>query len=213
MPLHAIRLTTLAIACAGLSAIALASPSPQQGVERAIDAIHSPLPGKESATRCVSAASEYHKVNPWVLKAILSVESNFRPGAVNRNQNGTLDVGMAQINSLHFRELAGYGIAPAHLMDACVATYVAAWHLAKQMRQRGNTWQAIGAYHSSTPCHNQRYAALVWNRLLSWRAVTGERLPVQSMEACRIASGQKATSTKPVDTHREARLVVFDATQ
>lgn len=160
-------------------------------------------------TRCVIAAADYHRVNPWILRAILAVESGFRERAINRNANGTVDVGMAQINSIHFRELASHGIAPSQLMDACVATYVAAWHLAKQMRQRGNTWQAIGAYHSSTPCHNQRYAALVWNRLHAWRVVAGERMPVASMAYCQSLQST-ARQTAPARSAVAAAMTVVD---
>lgn len=138
----------------------------------------------QGATRCVAAAAQYHAVNPWALAAILKVESGFNAGAVNRNPNNTVDVGMAQINSMHFAELGRYGIAPEKLMDGCVATYVAAWHLAKQMRTYGNTWFGIGSYHSATPCFNTRYVGLVWNTLVDWRTVNGRRVKVQSLQDC-----------------------------
>lgn len=101
-----------------------------------------------------------------MLKAILKVESNFNPHAANRNANGTVDVGIAQINSMHFARLDKYGIKPAHLMDGCVSTYVAAWHLASKIREHGNTWFGIAAYHSTTPCQNERYRGLIWNTLV-----------------------------------------------
>lgn len=133
---------------------------------------------------CVSAAAQYHSVNPWVLRAILKVESDFNPRAVNRNANGSVDVGMAQINSIHFAELKRWGIAPAHLMDGCVATYVAAWHLAKQIRRYGNSWFAVASYHSTSPCQNTRYASLLWNALVGWGVVKGPRLKVVSLRSC-----------------------------
>jgi len=170
------------------------------------------------ATRCVTSAASYHRVNPWILKAILKVESGFRSNVINRNRNGTLDVGMAQINSIHFRELARYGIAPSDLMDACVATYVAAWHLAKQLRAHGNTWFAVGAYHSTTPCFNRRYAGLVWNTMLRWGAVEGPRLNVPSLAECGHAATNTRTSQSartgaqhPASTSRTTMLA-FDAT-
>jgi soluble lytic murein transglycosylase-like protein len=134
---------------------------------------------------CVSAAADYHRVNPWVLRAILKVESDFNPSAVNRNANGTLDVGMAQINSIHFGELARWGVAPAHLLDGCTASYVAAWHLARQIRTYGNSWFGIASYHSTSPCQNTRYAGLLWNVLAAWRVVSGPRIKVPEASACR----------------------------
>lgn len=161
-----------------------------------------------NATQCVVKAAERHSVNPWVLKAILKVESNFKPGAVTRNTNGTVDLGMAQINSIHLRELAKYGIAEGDLLNPCVSTYVAAWHLAKQHRRHGNTWFAVGAYHSATPCFNTRYVGLVWNTLIDWNVVQAERAVVRPLSACRAPG--KATSTARQATAASPNLLAFD---
>jgi hypothetical protein len=136
---------------------------------------------------CVTRAASFHQVNAWVVRAILKVESNFNAGAVNLNSNGTQDVGVAQINSIHFDELKKKGIAPSDLMNGCISSYVAAWHLRKQIKAYGNTWFAVGAYHSATPCYNRRYSALVWNTLLSWRTVSGAALRVPSIDECRAS--------------------------
>ena len=167
------------------------------------------------ATRCVVAAAERHSVNPWVLKAILKVESNFNPGAVNRNPNGTKDIGMAQINTIHLRELSKHGISGTDLLDPCVSTYVAAWHLSKQYRQYGNTWFAVGAYHSVSRCYNDRYVGLVWNALVDWKVVEEPRRRTKSLEACGFkAVAQEGGAKKPTGS-RVARaessgLMAFD---
>lgn len=158
-------------------------------------------------TPCVGPAADYHKVNPWILKAILKVESNFNPGARNKNPNGTVDVGMAQINSIHFGRLAMYGITEERLTDGCVATYVAAWHLAQQTAKYGNNWFGVAAYHSATACFNTRYQVLLWNTLTEWKVVAGPRLPVPSMASCAPASRSASQATVP--TARNS--VVFDA--
>lgn len=144
----------------------------------------------QHATRCVNSAAAHHFVNPWILRAILQVESGNKPDALNRNNNGSIDVGIAQINSMHFKELAKHGISPADLMNECVSTYVAAWHLAKQYKAYGNTWFAVGAYHSATPCFNRRYAGLVWNALIEFKAVEGNRQRVQSLSDCGYVSAK-----------------------
>jgi soluble lytic murein transglycosylase-like protein len=133
---------------------------------------------------CVPQAARHHGVDPWLLAAVLQVESGFRPHVVRRNANGSLDVGLAQINSIHFRELALHGISPGQLLDPCIASHVAAWHLARQLRVRGPTWQGLASYHSITPCHNQRYAAQVWNTLVGWGAVDGARVAVAPLQVC-----------------------------
>ena len=48
---------------------------------------------------CITQASEYYQVNPLILWGIARVESNFNPYALNRNSNGSYDVGIMQINS------------------------------------------------------------------------------------------------------------------
>lgn len=158
-------------------------------------------------TPCVGAAAEYHKVNPWVLRAILKVESNFSPAAVNRNANGSVDVGMAQINSIHFQRLRQYGITPERLMDGCVSTYVAAWHLAQQLAKYGNTWYGVAAYHSASPCQNSRYSALVWNALAGWGVVAGPRLAVPSLSSCTGTPSHSKSKAAP----SESSAVIFDA--
>lgn len=170
---------------------------------------HMPL---TKETQCVVAAAQRHSVNPWVLKAILKVESNFKPGAVNRNPNGSLDIGMAQINSIHLKELSRYGIDDKDLLDPCVSTYVAAWHLAKQHKQHGNTWFAVGAYHSATPCFNSRYVGLVWNTLVGWNVVNASRVKVKSLEACGFGNKKTGHDSAPVRVARAgpSTLLAFD---
>jgi len=114
-----------------------------------------------AAERCLAPAAQRHGVNPKILRAILQVESGMRAHVVNHNANGTMDVGMAQINSIHFPELAQWGITPDRLLDPCVATHVAAWHLKRSLLRHGNTWFGVAAYHSTTPEHNLRYQELV----------------------------------------------------
>ena len=114
---------------------------------------------------CFNAAAKYQHVNPEVLRAIAKVESRDNPHAVNRNRNGTVDFGLMQINSVHLRELNRYGIHRRDLMNECKNIYTAAWLLRQKMDQHGNTWQAIGAYHSETPALRKQYAGLVKHKV------------------------------------------------
>ncbi len=128
--------------------------------------------------RCIVPAAQFHQVNHDVLRAILRVETRLNPGTVTRNTNGTLDVGMGGMNSSNFPELAKHGVAPEHLLDACVASYVAAWHLKKNIAKYGNTWFGVAAYHSTTPYFNRRYQALLYNELVKSGTLEGALLPV-----------------------------------
>lgn len=154
--------------------------------------------------RCIVPAAEYHQVNPFLLRAILVVESGLNPRAVNRNSNSTVDVGIGQENSMHFRELAQYGIAPDHLRDACVGTYVSAWELKKVIVRHGNTWEAIARYHSATPKFNRIYQAKVYNELVRSGAIVG---PLASVPSAGPTSGGRPRSPSALDL---GSMVVYD---
>ena len=130
------------------------------------------------ADACITPAASFHKVNPDVLRAILVVESGLNPKAVNRNDNGTLDIGIGQMNSIHLRELSKYGISADDLKNPCIGTYVAAWHLARVIKRHGNTWFGIAAYHSTTPYFNSRYQALVHNSMVRAKVLPGPLIAV-----------------------------------
>ncbi|MBN3786181.1 lytic transglycosylase domain-containing protein [Burkholderia sp. Ac-20353] len=122
----------------------------------------------QASDACFERAAGYQGVNPRILRAIAWFESKGNPGAVHRNADGSIDVGQTQINSVHFGELRRYGVPPGALKDACVNIYVAAWMLKRKMVRYGNTWQAIGAYHSETPQLRDEYARNIHGVLVSW---------------------------------------------
>lgn len=130
-----------------------------------------------AAADCIDSAAAYHGVNPYVLRAIGWHESRLRPDAVSRNSNGTIDIGAFQINSIHLRELSQYGIGEKGLKDGCVAAYVGAWHYRKQIREYGNTWAAVGAYHSRTPARQAWYANQIAAILMKWGVMPKGPLP------------------------------------
>jgi hypothetical protein len=139
-------------------------------------------PSKQEIARCIGQAAETHAVNREILTSIIAVESNFNPHAVNtQNKNGTIDIGATQTNSQHFKTLAKWGIEPGHLYDFCLSTFVGAWLYRSAIQKFGNTWFAVGAYHSVTPHFNARYQALIWNNLLSRGVVAGNQIPVASL--------------------------------
>jgi len=118
---------------------------------------------------CFDAAAKYQKVNPLILRAIAWQESRNRPDALNRNVNGSTDYGLMQINSVHLPALSRYGIGRDTLMEPCKNVYIAAWHLRQKMDRHGNTWQAVGAYHSETPALRDNYAKQIAAILAQWK--------------------------------------------
>ena len=120
------------------------------------------------ADDCFEQAGAYQGVNPLVLRAVAWLESKGDAAAVNRNANGSVDVGQLQINSIHFPDLARQGIPHRALTDPCVNVFVAAWLLKQKMVKYGNTWRAIGAYHSESPRHRDAYARSIQQILVGW---------------------------------------------
>lgn len=124
---------------------------------------------------CFDAAAQYQKVNPLILRAIAWQESHNRPEALHKNSNGSTDYGLMQINSIHLPVLAQYGISTSTLMEPCKNVYIAAWHLRQQMNKYGNTWQAVGAYHSETPTLRDHYARQIVAILQKWKLLSASR--------------------------------------
>lgn len=122
----------------------------------------------DSGADCFLAAANYQHVNPIILRAISWQESRDTPGAKHRNANGSTDFGLMQINSVHLPALARFGIDSGTLMDPCASVYIAAWHLRSKMNKYGNTWDAVGAYHSETPALREQYAGRIRKILVEW---------------------------------------------
>jgi|JI10StandDraft_1071094.scaffolds.fasta_scaffold41386_6 soluble lytic murein transglycosylase-like protein len=173
--IHPLGLARSAAVCAALSAALAASASaafattPQHARKPARAADHSPERMAERATiqRCLVEAGRAHNVPVPLLRAIAQQESGLRPLAVNRNTNGTSDLGLMQVNTRWLPVLARYGITREQLFDTCINARVGAWILAAAMRRHGDTWRAVGDYHSATPALNRRYAWAAYRRMVA----------------------------------------------
>jgi len=152
----------------------------------------------QSPERCIAAAAQHHRIDPRLLRAVLKVESDLRPWALGRNANGTMDLGMAQINSIHLPELARHGIQSQHLFDPCVASYVAAWLLRRNIDRHGLTWFGVAAYHSLTPEHNQRYQALLMKALYPERSAA-QRSAANAAPSATYSAQTQAGATRRIE--------------
>jgi soluble lytic murein transglycosylase-like protein len=140
---------------------------------------------------CFAQAAQRYGVNEALLRAIAKVESNNQPQALNTNTDGSVDVGLMQINSRHFATLAQYQITPIALLEPCVNVQVGAWVLAQAIRVHGPTWRAIGAYNAGgSPAREalrERYVAKVW------RALQKQALPHPDMRPAPAVAVQHAS--------------------
>ena len=119
--------------------------------------------GTDAYAFCFEEAGAQYGINPQILRAIAKVESNFNPKAINKNSNGTFDVGLMQINSSWAATLGAERWNS--LGDACSNTKTGAWILSMCMNKYGYTWKAIGCYNSQTPDKRDKYSKMVFDQL------------------------------------------------
>lgn len=107
---------------------------------------------------CFNLAAQEFNLEPRIIYAIAKAESGLQPDALHINQNGSVDIGLMQINSVHQQELMNVGIALNELVEPCKNTIVGAWLLRKSIdKARGDFWRGVGLYHSATPEYNRKY--------------------------------------------------------
>jgi len=118
-----------------------------------------------NARACWAEVAAWYGVNPQLLYAIAKTESSLNPNAMNRNKNGSYDIGLMQINSSWLPTLRKYGIDEQRLKDPCTNLQVGAWILSQNMQRMGVTWEAVGAYNARDPGLRIKYAKKVYKNI------------------------------------------------
>jgi soluble lytic murein transglycosylase-like protein len=106
----------------------------------------------------ISQSAYREGVPPDILGALLEVESGLNPQAENFDSNGSVDRGIAQINSQAHPE-----VSDTQAMSPQYAIPWAAAELAKLHQEYGTWRDALAAYNAGTPTSaaGQSYAAKV----------------------------------------------------
>jgi soluble lytic murein transglycosylase-like protein len=111
-------------------------------------------------------AGQRYGIDPVLLLAIANTESNVNPYCINKaNRNKTIDVGVMQINSCHFKELRRY-IGDLNLLyDPRLNINVGAWVLKKCINRFGLNWKAVDCYNkgAGNAHNNSAYARRVYS--------------------------------------------------
>jgi soluble lytic murein transglycosylase-like protein len=97
------------------------------------------------SSACWDKAAARYGLSSHLLYALARTESGLNPAAVDRNCDGSRDIGLMQINSSWLPTLAGHRIAEHHLLDACTSIHVGAWIPAGNVSRLGYTWDAPSA--------------------------------------------------------------------
>lgn len=91
-----------------------------------------------------------------------------KPGMKNSNTNGSFDMGVMQINSIHLKELSQYGIDEDSLVnDVCTNIDVGTFLLAREIKRAGSFAKGLSHYHSRTEKHAKKYLSRALNHLES----------------------------------------------
>ncbi|TFY91870.1 invasion protein IagB [Pseudomonas nabeulensis] len=121
---------------------------------------------------CWAEVGSRYDIEPELLQAIAAVESGYRADAMNRaNRNGTWDIGLMQINSLHLPRLLKLGITEERLLaEPCLSVEVGASILHEFIQRFGYNWTAVGSYNVGLGSGPQQealrmqYAQKIWRR-------------------------------------------------
>ncbi len=116
---------------------------------------HAAVTVPQGSGYCFDAAARRYHVNREVLIAIAWKESHFLPWYRHTNTDGSVDYGLMQINS---RNLASLHLDAHSVMKPCTNIMAGAELYSRQVRRFGNTWRAVGSYHSTTPTLRDAYS-------------------------------------------------------
>lgn len=118
-----------------------------------------------SRADCWDDVEARYSVSKYLLLAIAQRESGLNPESINRNSDGTYDIGLMQINTAWLATLSKYGIGVPELKNPCVNLNIGAWILAQNFAQYGKNWRAVGAYNARTEWKRAFYANQVAQQL------------------------------------------------
>lgn len=127
--------------------------------------------GQRVAKCFEEASARFGHANPNVLRAFAEQESS---GMCTRrhpvNANGSYDIGCMGINSSWLPKLQRqFGITEQDLYDPCTNVHVGAWIHAKNVRQYGDNWRAIGAFNARSEHKRVAYAWKINSQLNALR--------------------------------------------
>jgi|GEM_PF-1027503 len=114
---------------------------------------------------CFEEAGNAYDINHSLLESIAKTESNLVPTAVNKNRNGTRDIGLMQINSSWTKSLNLN--SNLLLSDPCYNLMTGAKILRKCFDKYGYTWEAVGCYNAVSIDKKVRYSWKIFKELVT----------------------------------------------
>lgn len=159
---------------------------------------------------CFEEAGRAYGISPQLLRGIARVESGLDPGAVNRNTNGSTDLGLMQINSFWLRPL---GTTARELVsDPCFNVMAGAWVLRDCLDRHGETWEAVGCYNATSRHKRAKYSWKIYRELLKGAkaAAAPPRTPPGSGEKTAGKGHDRTGKGKVVPSVSSIQMTVTD---
>ncbi|MBF0505618.1 MAG: lytic transglycosylase domain-containing protein [Nitrospirae bacterium] len=120
-------------------------------------------PSSFSYAFCFDEAGQKYGISPVLLECIAKTESNLDPKATNKNKNGSVDIGLMQVNSFWIKSLGFDG--DRLLNDCCYNTMAGAQILRQCIDRHGYTWEAVGCYNAVSPDKKKAYSWKIFRQL------------------------------------------------
>ncbi len=129
---------------------------------------------------CFDEAGRYYGINPLLLRAIAVVESGLNPNAFRPNPDGSVSIGLMQINSKLFNPLREAGYDESLFWDVCYNIWFGASVLRSCINKYGYNWRAIECYRGvPNPSGNSPYVWAVYRALRQLENGSGSHGGVQ----------------------------------
>jgi len=148
---------------------------------------------------CFSEAGATYGISPQLLKGIAKVESNLNPKAVNRNPNGSIDMGLMQINSSWINRLS---LEPDRLLsDSCYNVMTGAKILRLCIDKYSYTWEAVGCYNAVSRHKRVDY---------SWKIFETLKAEERNTASSSLKTSKKDSETSGAKSHQTLFFTVKD---
>lgn len=124
----------------------------------------------EEFKNCIYWEAKKNKIDELILMAVILAEYG-DPETVSRNNDGTNDYSIMQINDVRMNEVEELGFDPQRTkVDGCYNIRVGSEILGNEIRNAGNNlWLGIGRYHyhekGRNPHNHYKYRSRVANKL------------------------------------------------
>lgn len=112
-----------------------------------------------SNAQCFDKVGRFYKFDPDYLRAIAWKESRYNANAIGKNNDGSRDIGIMQINTSNIQGLRAVfpNISVKNLLKyPCFNISVGGYILNENFKQYGRKWLAVGVYNAGSKNNDKR---------------------------------------------------------